>query len=717
MAGRVQVQDIQDHVPLQSGPLPGSTYVQPGVDPLLRLSQALGPMSNALSNFGEAYIADKRKKDLTEVQAVVPLMSNKEVGEAYRSNKLPGMSAPESIADVASRKLAGARVAFEAQEAMKAELAQGKFDWERDDINKFVFDRMQGTAKQFSGDKYALAGFNETMGGFPQKLGELRTKQATALDQTKREDNTFQAISLAVDKSLADGKSPQDTFTAARNALIATAGPKGSQGVPFADADKYMIQKASQMVADGKNLDHAVAILASERTAEDGTSLPALKDTASHQEAVRSIIRAATTERRKQANLAAVQAITASDANMLSSESGKLATVGDITVQKEDGHGGFVPHVISASDRQKKAVSAYVQEVSPAIAQGNRETPTQTFNRELSNLSFAGADHPIWKSKLDAAPLSASLNELTNPKKRDAFLASANLYDQLREKNPLYLKGLVDGKTIKFFEAYRVAKQLPGKTMEEAGDMARRAAIDISPDQEDTLKGHYREIEQTVSSASPTSGFWQAIFGSGVPVNAGYVQQQVIDNAKLFSRLGLAPQRAIEEAQKAVKETSIKINGWVMPKLATQMPGDFPKAVGSYIEDFVKAHGKLNDGVDKGDVGVAYDGAGAFTLVGPNGVGLRTPQGIAHFTLKDLSTLATNKDDQLREDIRTAGEQRRQSDDDFQKRTGSWAPHMLLRNLFKSSGKSPETDAAIADYANATSKFFDYEHLRQRRSR
>jgi hypothetical protein len=283
----------------------------------------------------------------------------------------------------------------------------------------------------------------------------------------------------------------------------------------------------------------------------------------------------------------------------------------------------------------------------------------QTFNRELSNLSFAGADHPIWKAKLDAAPQAASINDLTNPQKRDDFLSSANLYDQLREKNPLYLKNLADQKTIKFFEAYRVAKNLPGKTMEEAADLARRASIDISPDQEDTLKGHYRDIENQVSSAAPTSGFWQSIFGT-TPTNAGYVQQQVIDNAKLFARLGLAPRAAIEQAQKAVKETSINVNGWIVPKLGAQVPSEFPSAVTSYMDDFMKKNGKLNDGISRSDVGVAYDGAGVFTLVGPNGIALRSPGGIAHFTMKDLAKMRENKDDAIRVDLLSAAQRARE---------------------------------------------------------
>lgn len=713
--GRVQVNDIPDSVPLQPGALPGSTYVQPAEDPLLRISQALGPMNNALASFGASYMLDKRKRDVEDVQATLPLMSNAEVRDAYKAGKLPGMDSPTSLADVASRKLAGGRAGLETQEAIKAELAQGHFDWEKDDINKFVFDRMKAVAGDFSGDKYALAGFNEAMGGFAQKLAEVRTQKATELDQAKRVDNTFQAISLAVDKSVADGKSPDDTFAAARNALISTAGPKGSQGIPFAEADKFMLQKAAQMVADGKNLDHAVALLSSERTGADGETLPALKDTAAHQEQVRAILRAATTERRKQANLAAVQAITASDANMLASESGKLATVGDITIQKDDGHGGFVPHVIPAAERQKQAVRSYVQEISPTIAQAKHESPTQTFNRELSNLSFAGADHPTWKAKLDAAPLAASLNELTNPAKRDDLLASANLYDQLREKNPLYLKGLVEPKTLKFFEAYRLAKQLPGKTMEEAADLARRAAIDISPDQEDTLKGHYRTIEQSVSGADPRSWYQflapSFLGGEASPVNTGYVQTQIIDFAKLYARLGLAPDKAIEQAKNAVRDTTTTANGWVIPKLGTQLPSGFPKAVGDYMDDFVKKNGSLNEGVGRGDIGAAYDGAGTFTLVGPNGVALRTPQGVAHFTMKDLTTLAENNDAKLRDDIQSAAQKRKDAEaaDPFNKTKGWALP--FLKSLVP--GRDPKTDALLSDYATATSRARDYDNMRR----
>jgi hypothetical protein len=98
---------------------------------------------------------------------------------------------------------------------------------------------------------------------------------------------------------------------------------------------------------------------------------------------------------------------------MILNESGKLATVSDITYTKEDG----TPVTITAEQRKKKAVSDYIETLSPAYAQAKHESPTQTFNRELSNVANAGVDHPVWKSTLEAAPQGASLNELTNPQK------------------------------------------------------------------------------------------------------------------------------------------------------------------------------------------------------------------------------------------------------------------------------------------------------------
>jgi hypothetical protein len=692
MRERVQVPDGQGPVPLRPAGIPSDTYVAPQSDPLLRLSQTLGELRPALGNFGAAYLAHKNQKAQEELQATTPLMSNREVHDAYSNGQLPGMSAPESFADIASRKLAGARAAYEVQESVKAELAKGGFDWEKGNINDFVYERMKARSAEFGQDRYALGGFGETMTGFPEKLATLRTTEATAIDQVKRQDNTFQAISLAVDKAKSDGKSDEEAVQAARGALLSTAGPNGSQGVPFAEADKYVLQKAAQLVADGRNLDTAVALLTTERVGQNDEKLPALKDTAQHQETIRSILKSAKSERARQAELAALEAIVTTDANMVATESGKLATISDVTYRKEDG----TAKTVSAKERRDDAVREYISTTSPTIAKANRETPQQTFNRELSNLSFAGAEHPKWKAALEAAPLAASINELTNPQKRDVFLGSANLYDQLREKNPLYLKGLVDPKTVKFFEAYRVAKALPGKTMEEAADLARRSAIDISPDHEDILKGHYQKIERDIRLADPRA-WWQFIVPKGLggevpPVNTGYAQQQVIEFAKLFTRLGLAPTDSIQEAQKAFRDTSTVVNGWIVPSIPG-LPKDFPVAASAYMKDFVSKFGKLNEGVSESNIGVVHDGAGVFSLVGPNGAGLRTPTGIAHFTLRDLGAFAKNTDDKLRADLLSAADAKAQA---------------------RVPGKDPATDAILNEYATATQRYEHYLQLSRR---
>lgn len=668
---RLQTQDAVETPALRPASIPDTTYVRPAEDPLIRISASLGELRPALAKFGSAYIARQNREQAEQV-ATMPLQSNEEVRTAYQKlGPLSGNFLPPTLPEIAQRKLAGERTFLEMQDALTKEAASGAIDWEKADINQLVYERVQQRAAQFKGDRYAEAGFAAGVPGLVNKITALRTQQATEIDQQRREDNTFAAISQAVDKALMDGGGPDDAFKAARSTLVATAGPNGSQKVPFADADKFMIQKAAQMVASGdpRQLDAAVGLLTKERTGAEGETLPALKDTAKHQSTIDSVIRSAAAERKKQANLAAVEAITRSDTNMISTEQGKLATVGDIVIKREDD----TPKVISAKERQTAAVREYVQTLSPAIARANNETPAQTFNRELSNLANAGAEHPQWKSILDSAPQAADLQALSTPAKRDQAIRAANLYDQLREKNPLYLQGLVENKTKQFFEAYRVAKNLPGKTMEEALDLARRASIDISPDREDMLKGHYKTIEQNVSSATPMSGVWQAIFGSSSPVNAGYVQQQVIDTAKLYVRLGLGPDKAIEEAQNAVRDTTTKVNNWVIPKLNIPLPKDFPQAVTEYAEDFLKKHGKLNgidqttvfdqfggamtvDGADASRVGLTYNGAGTFTLVNENGMALRTPTGLAHFTMKDLRGFLNTKDDDLRKKLLDAAD-------------------------------------------------------------
>lgn len=647
--GRAPTPENPDYVPIQPGAVPGSTFVQQGENPLMRLSQSLGELNPRLASFGHEYIANQQAKEKEQAVTKVPLMTNKEVEDAYKGGHLPGMTAPDSIADITSRKLYGERQADVAQNAMKEELAKGGFDWEKGNINDFVRGHMKTVAEPFANDPMALKGFLSSMDGFPQKLAALRTQQATALDQQKRQENTFQAISLAADKATEDGKTPAEIAQAVRAAQIATSGPGGSQGVPYGDSDKFVIQKAAQMVADGKNLDAAVALVTEKRTGPAGEQLPGLRDTPAHQEQINSILKQAASQRKKQAELALTQAVTAQDAGTILSEKGSLIGLKDVPLSTDD---EGKPRLLTADKRQEAAATAYIQRVSPQYAAANRETPTQTFDRELSNLSLQGLPHPVWKETLEAAPKGASLNELSNPAKRDKLLASAHLYDNLREKNPLYLQSLVDSKSRDFFEVYRAAKTIPGNTMEQSLDMARRATQgNVAPEREDTLKGHYKEIEEKVRTATPQSGFWSFFSPTEMPVNAGYVQQQLIDKAKMYARLDLSPKEAIAAATKQIGETTTRVGSWVVPDMKTAIPSGFPAALDGYIKDFVGKYGKLNDGVSASDVGLSYNGAGTFTVVSRSGIGLRTPTGVASFTLKDLMKNSEAKVDNTRQQM------------------------------------------------------------------
>jgi hypothetical protein len=647
---RYQAPETPEAPALRPGGIPDSTFVTPAQDPLLRISSALGELKPALAQFGAAYYATTQKRQEEENTKNALLKSTPELREGLKSiGPAPVGSLPPTSSGAIESKLYGQRVAQDLQNDIVVRAQSGQIDWATTDVQKLVFDEMQKKLQgEFPDNHFAQSGFAGSMNGFAAKLQDLRDKHVVQEDQQLRQDNTFAGIAQAHTQASLDGKSPEEKAQAVFSAVNALAGPNGSQKVDFPVANKYVLDFARRLVSEGK-VEDAIAILTAERTRSDGTKLPPLLQTAAHGAEVASILHSALVERRKQANLAAVQAITSNDAGMIAGENGRLATVGDIVLKKEDG----TPHVISAAERQKAAVREYTQNVSPAIAAANHESPPQTFDRELSNLANAGAEHPQWKAILESAPKAASLNELTNPQKRDALLASAALYDQLREKNSGYLKQLVETPTRDFFEAYRVARRLPGKSMEEALDDARRASVDISPDREDILKGHYRTIEQQVSTADPRT-WWQwlkpgFLGGEPAPVNAGHIQGEIIKTARLFARLGLSPDHAVKEAQTAIRETSQIVNGWVIPKFDVKTPGDFPEVARQYFDTFVSQYGKLNGGVGRSDVGVSYDGGGVFTLVDPNGLPLRDDKGVRHFTLKDLYAEHAARDDVIRQ--------------------------------------------------------------------
>lgn len=654
---RAQAPQLDEVTPLRPTPVPDSTFVrpptpehalQPGND-LLRISSAMGELSPALTRFGQAFIQGREQDSLEAMQAEEAQKTTEQKMAEYKKTGDPGILSSIGFdpVDAARRKLTGQSAGIQAQQDILTELGSGAVDWKSFDPEKHVLERTRQYQDQFSGDRYALSGFNTQMAGFASKLADHKVKQVEVQDTQERQDNTFAALANAASAAKVNGKSPEERADAVFQTILHVAGPGGSQRVEFADANKFTVQLAHSLVDTDR--DTAVALLTRPRPTADGKELPPLINTAQHQGEVRAILSAATAGKRKEALAEALNGVTTADAAMLATESGKLSLVRP--VEYGDGEGR---KTLSASKRQSDAVAQYVDKVSPQIAKERRETLDQTFNRELSNMAHAGVDHPVWKEALTAAPKAVSVNELTDPNKLKQAIQAADLYDQLREKNPLYLNGLVDKPTRDFYESYRVAKTLPGKTIEEALDLARRAAI--NSDDAEGLKGHYRAIESSVMTADPYT-FAQRVFGYARPtVNTGYVQGLVTDRAKLFARLGLPPAQAIDKAAETVRATTVNVNGWVVPYLGRVMPADFPKTVSAYMDDFVKRYGDLNNGVSKSEIGVSHDGAGVFTLHDARGVALRTPGGLARFSLRDLHAFGDAKDAELRADLLTRGQ-------------------------------------------------------------
>lgn len=682
---RVQVQDQVETPILKPAGVPDSTYVRPPENALSRISQSLGELRPALQSFGEAYIAKQQKTEGEANRSQALIKSPTEWAERVKSiGPKPLGSLPETSAEAIESKLHGQQQAQELALSIQEKAAKGEIDWKTTDVNQLISSAMQEKSKEFAHNGYALSGFTQALEGFPAKLVQQRFKQVTEEDTAQRQDATYAALATTYKQAAIDGKPSQERADAVFQALNATSGPNGSLKVDFATANKYALDLARNIAHERP--DDAVAILEHPRgKTADGVELPPLRDTAQHRGEIDGIMNTALAARRKQADLAAKQAIVQHDAGTMVDEGSKLATLQDLTIRKADG----TTETITAKSRQTEAVREYVQNTSPRIARERHETPAQTFNREFSNFANAGLDHPQWKAILDAAPKAASLNELTTPAKRDDLLRAANLYDQLREKNPQYLKGLTDSGTRDFFETFRVAKTLPHvKSMEEAADLARRATIDITGDQENLLKDQYKEIANKVSSATPSSGF----FDWTSAANGGTVQQGIIDRAKLFVRLGIKSDAAVEEAVKSYKETNVKVNGWVMPAIKG-LPADFPDRASKYMQDFIKQHGSLNEGISASDVGMAYDGAGTFTLVRRNGGGLLKDGAVAHFTLKDLYEHAATQDDKIKQDLLDAGTKKQES-----RASAKQARDARLQGIRQ-------------QFEDATSAYINYRHL------
>lgn len=187
--------------------------------------------------------------------------------------------------------------------------------------------------------------------------------------------------------------------------------------------------------------------------------------------------------------------------------------------------------------------------------------------------------------------------------------------------------------------------------------------MSASPEMREALKAKYWEIDQYASKADPTGILPRVFGGDPAAVNSGTLRALVIERARAFANRGLPADKALEEAAKSVKETTVNVNGWVLHRNAGALPASFETDVMPYLKSFLGEHGPRNPGVTASTVGIIARGGGVFSLVNHQGIDLLTDRGLARFTLQDLQRFTEARRRVETETVRRQGEANRRQNE------------------------------------------------------
>lgn len=206
----------------------------------------------------------------------------------------------------------------------------------------------------------------------------------------------------------------------------------------------------------------------------------------------------------------------------------------------------------------EKAVNQYLYEESPRIAKVNRETPEQTFDRELGIFETNGLENPRWKSALESGAYAVSTAALAQSPEDlpPALLTGYATYQQLQVKNPQLLKRHLSDPTAKdIYETARIGEKYLGLDLQQS----MYAAVEYvrNPEMEDSPvnRPRFTELQRKTDELADISGWSEA-------KNWSKISSELNRTAKFYVSRGLSVDAALTEAQERFKENFTPINGW-----------------------------------------------------------------------------------------------------------------------------------------------------------
>lgn len=581
---------------------PVDTYVRPPEPD--DLASALASINPALQRFAAAK-ATEPDDSLAELQRARATLSPEEFDRRSKDGSLPG------IRSAASFELLGKDRAYDFLSKLSA--ASASFDPAQQNWETFYRQQLSDYSQGLPQDRVFQSNFFANINSGVSKMRATFADQKAQQDAQNLQSAQMNVWSNQAKDMTANGKAPEDVATSIFSDFTNN---QRFLSIPFKDQQEMVLQLSDQLATAGQ-YSVVESLLKHERESGSykGSLLTDREFGGRASSLMEKITRLRVADNLKQE---AATAETQLDQMLLSKvNDGSISAVTDAQVPNADG--GL--KIYSADQLRKRAGNLAIQ-VSRDEAVRAKETPDQTYARELRQFSGSGLEHPQWFTTINNGYTTATINNLSGGQIPPALSDGYDLYKKLHKDGPQYVSKFTNKGATDFYEAARVAEEDLGLSRGEAMVAANHVTRD--PNENDALtNAKFEDLDTAVDKAIRSERSWSSwltfgLRGDSSGNNEGDARSEISRYAKIYARLGNSISHSLELAQDRFEKNYVPINGTFI-RDDPRMPADFRQLVEQSLNEFTDFHGG-ETGLGLSDLTIlpAGNGSGAYFIANRN---------------------------------------------------------------------------------------------------
>lgn len=560
-----------------------------------RLADALSGFGPSLARLGAAFEERQEEDSYAKAQKAVLSRTPEQLQEDVKAGRVPELQTARGM------EVFGERSAYFLRDQL-IEQYETNFDRDGGNFEEFVTAQVAPFLEQYGNDRLWMENFAKTVQPQIDRLRNVHEKYRQGLTIEGRKQEVHGVWYERTTAQAADGVAPADV---AAGVFAEFKTNRDYARLTYKEQQELVMQLADQHATRGR-YDLARALVSHERES-DGAMRSLLTDVELGDRAHRLLARI-DADQLKADRAAHAEAVEQNVVNQSvdAFEKGRSAFIVDTEVPTKDGG----TKVLTGDDLRKKAARQYFDK-SQEFAKLAGETPGMTMNRELDAFSRNGHKHPQWTPILQSGYQAATGAAIkADGKLPDGLQEASRLYNELHAKNPQYLATMLDRDAMDYYEAVRVLQQ----DMRQDPISAHTRAIDAMSDptkfEGPGFQQRFEDLNRQVDKALRNSrgGLW--LFGRReAPVNAGTISNEISRIGKLYIKLGLSAEDALEKARETIDQNYVNYRGWMMPINGLNLPGNYEELFDRKIAEFVERNPQL--GLEDEDLSIRNFGGGS----------------------------------------------------------------------------------------------------------